>query len=120
MAAYWEIAAHPAYNMLSQYKYLIANLVVLNCRYTSRPPPPGWVPFPQALSEEIKTDKIKRSERNESPVVGLVFSHFGFWNWSFFLIAPFLDQCLPVLFSTIERAVAKRRSRLELARYKIV
>ena len=27
MAAYWEIAAHSAYNMFSKYKYLIVNLV---------------------------------------------------------------------------------------------
>ena len=27
MAAYWEIAAHSAYDMFSQYKYLIVNLV---------------------------------------------------------------------------------------------
>ena len=27
MAAYWEIAAHSAYDMFSKYKYLIANLV---------------------------------------------------------------------------------------------
>ena len=27
MAAYWEIAAHLAYNMFSKYKYLIVNLV---------------------------------------------------------------------------------------------
>ena len=27
MAAYWEIAAHSAYEMFSKYKYLIVNLV---------------------------------------------------------------------------------------------
>ena len=27
MAAYWEIADHPAYDMFSKYKYLIVNLV---------------------------------------------------------------------------------------------
>ena len=27
MAAYWEIAAHWAYDMFSKYKYLIVNLV---------------------------------------------------------------------------------------------
>ena len=27
MAAYWEVAAHSAYDMLSKYKYLIVNLV---------------------------------------------------------------------------------------------
>ena len=27
MAAYWEIAAHSAYDMFSKYKYLIVNLV---------------------------------------------------------------------------------------------
>ena len=27
MAAYWEIAAHLAYDMFSKYKYLIVNLV---------------------------------------------------------------------------------------------
>ena len=27
MAAYWDIAAHSAYDMFSQYKYLLVNLV---------------------------------------------------------------------------------------------
>ena len=53
MAAYWEIAAHSAYDMFSKYKYLIVNLV---------------------------------------------FSHLGFWSGNFFLIEPFPDHCLLVLF----------------------
>ena len=31
-------------------------------------------------------------------IVGLVFSHLGFWSGSLFLIAPFPDLCLLVLF----------------------
>ena len=31
-------------------------------------------------------------------IVCLVFSHFGFWSGSLFLIAPFPDLCLLVLF----------------------
>ena len=31
-------------------------------------------------------------------IVSLVFSHLGFWSGSLFLIAPFLDLCLLVLF----------------------
>ena len=31
-------------------------------------------------------------------VVKLVFSHLGFWSGSLFLIAPFPDLCLLVLF----------------------
>ena len=31
-------------------------------------------------------------------VVGLVFSHLGFWGGSLFLIAPFPDLCLLVPF----------------------
>ena len=31
--------------------------------------------------------------------VSLVFSHLGFWSGSLFLIAPFPDLCLLVLFS---------------------
>ena len=31
-------------------------------------------------------------------IVSLVFSHFGFWSGSLFLIAPFPDLCLLVLF----------------------
>ena len=34
-------------------------------------------------------------------VVGLVFSHLGFWSGSLFLIAPFPDLCLLVLFQCI-------------------
>ena len=32
-------------------------------------------------------------------IVGLVFSHLGFWSGSLFLIAPFPDLCLLVLLS---------------------
>ena len=36
-------------------------------------------------------------------IVSLVFSHLGFWSGSLFLIAPFPDLCLLVLFSiTVE------------------
>ena len=31
-------------------------------------------------------------------VVGLVFSHLGFWSGGLFLIAPFPDLCLLLLF----------------------
>ena len=34
-------------------------------------------------------------------VVGLVSSHLGFWSGSLFLIAPFPDLCLLVLFSVV-------------------
>ena len=33
VAAYWEIAAHSAYDMFSQYKYLIVNLVFVPPRF---------------------------------------------------------------------------------------
>ena len=33
-------------------------------------------------------------------IVSLVFSHLGFWSGSLFLIAPFPDLCLLVLFLT--------------------
>ena len=32
-------------------------------------------------------------------IVGLVFSHLGFWSGNLFLIAPFPDLCLLVPFS---------------------
>ena len=56
MAAYWEIATHSAYNMFSEYKYLIVNLV---------------------------------------------FPHLGFWSGNFFLIDPYSDRCLLLLFCII-------------------
>ena len=31
-------------------------------------------------------------------IVGLVFSHFGFWSGNLFLIASFPDRCLLVTF----------------------
>ena len=31
-------------------------------------------------------------------IVGLFFSHLGFWSWNLFLIAPFPDLCLLVPF----------------------
>ena len=36
-------------------------------------------------------------------IVSLVFSHLGFWIGSLFLIAPFPDLCLLVLFSIINQ-----------------
>ena len=38
-------------------------------------------------------------------IVSLVFSHLGFWIGSLFLIAPFPDLCLLVLFCKLENAV---------------
>ena len=35
MAAYWQIAAHSAYDMFSKYKYLIVNLVFSPPRFWS-------------------------------------------------------------------------------------
>ena len=34
-------------------------------------------------------------------IVGLVFSHLGFWSGNLFLIAPFPDLCLLVPFNTV-------------------
>ena len=36
-------------------------------------------------------------------IVGLVFSHLGFWSGNLFLIAPFPDLCLLVPFSILAR-----------------
>ena len=33
-------------------------------------------------------------------IVGLVFSHLGFWSGNLFLIAPFPGPCLPVPFNS--------------------
>ena len=37
-------------------------------------------------------------------IVSLVFSHLGFWSGNLFLIAPFPDLCLLVLFFSLYRA----------------
>ena len=39
-------------------------------------------------------------------VVGLVFSHLGFWSGNLFLIAPFPDLCLLVPFPIFMRGMA--------------
>ena len=46
-------------------------------------------------------------------IVSLVFSHLGFWSGSLFLIAPFPDLCLLVLFFPIQlfRVISLSRSR---------
>ena len=41
-------------------------------------------------------------------IVSLVFSHLGFWSGSLFLIAPFPDLCLLVLFFFQEFSRQKR------------
>ena len=40
-------------------------------------------------------------------IVGLVFSHLGFWSGNLFLIAPFPDLCLLVPFE-IKRCKSKK------------
>ena len=40
-------------------------------------------------------------------IVSLVFSHLGFWSGSLFLIAPFPDLCLLVLFFLVIWSQAK-------------
>ena len=49
-------------------------------------------------------------------IVGLVFSHLGFWSGNLFLIAPFLDLCLlvPFFFSLDPFLVKAAVSRFEL------
>ena len=49
-------------------------------------------------------------------IVGLVFSHLGFWSGSLFLIAPFPDLCLLVLFQQGDR-VPHERILLKLDHY---
>ena len=41
-------------------------------------------------------------------IVSLVFSHLGFWSGSLFLIAPFPDLCLLVLFILMSNNVKMR------------
>ena len=40
-------------------------------------------------------------------IVNLVFSHLGFWSGNLFLIAPFPDLCLLVLFSIVYLRVSR-------------
>ena len=40
-------------------------------------------------------------------IVSLVFSHLGFWSGSLFLIAPFPDLCLLVLFFNASKLIGK-------------
>ena len=50
-------------------------------------------------------------------IVSLVFSHLGFWSGSLFLIAPFPDLCLLVLFLSmgyVYNIKPVRRVRVEL------
>ena len=42
-------------------------------------------------------------------IVGLVFSHLGFWSGSLFLIAPFPDLCLLVLFFRSQAAIVFKK-----------
>ena len=46
-------------------------------------------------------------------IVSLFFSHLGFWSGSLFLIAPFPDLCLLVLFFLIGQAVSERKKIFE-------
>ena len=49
-------------------------------------------------------------------VVGLVFSHLGFWSGNLFLIAPFPDLCLLLPLSSLsdETTVYKPKPRLDM------
>ena len=42
-------------------------------------------------------------------IVGLVFSHLGFWSGNLFLIAPFPDLCLLVPFLQIKNVFLGRK-----------
>ena len=44
-------------------------------------------------------------------IVGLVFSHLGFWSGNLFLIAPFPDLCLLVPFSKLLRDKREMREK---------
>ena len=43
-------------------------------------------------------------------IVSLVFSHLGFWSGSLFLIAPFPDLCLLVLFFELSKVESNTKT----------
>ena len=43
-------------------------------------------------------------------IVSLGFSHLGFWSGSLFLIAPFPDLCLLVLFFILKSIIFKKKN----------
>ena len=47
-------------------------------------------------------------------IVGLVFSHLGFWSGNLFLIAPFPDLCLLVPFLKVARYLKQESQQLML------
>ena len=54
-------------------------------------------------------------------IVGLVFSHLGFWSGNLFLIAPFPDLCLLVPFYVISymkrvTQLSKKKSKIKIDR----
>ena len=48
--------------------------------------------------KEIRLRTVKLGKLLKCLIVGLVFSHLGFWSGDLFLIAPFPDLCLLVPF----------------------
>ena len=49
-------------------------------------------------------------------IVGLVFSHLGFWSGNLFLIAPFPDLCLLVPFFQSHKNDDSRRFKMWLSK----
>ena len=52
-------------------------------------------------------------------IVSLVFSHLGFWSGSLFLIAPFPDLCLLVLFHELDSAFVIICEELQSKHFKV-
>ena len=64
----------------------------------------GYIPQLKASNardqDEVSSDLARMRSWYKYLIVSLVFSHLGFWSGSLFLIAPFPDLCLLVLFKT--------------------
>ena len=84
MAAYWKIAAHSAYDMFSQYEYLISNLFFI------------LIFFIFFLFYFI--------------LFYFFFSHLGFRSENFSLIVPFPDHCLLLPFPMLGLDVPNKLS----------
>ena len=63
-------------------------------------------PFPFCINKDDKNFSInflRYVSWYKYLIVGLVFSHLGFWSGNLFLIAPFPDLCLLVPFYRNEK-----------------
>ena len=79
MAAYWEIAAHSAYDMLSQYKHLNVNLVLFPPRFLE------WEFLSDCIIVYLYFYVLFITLRKENSVFNILFTFFTYQIFTLYM-----------------------------------